>query len=495
MANERNPVSAALMHLFYQQGLFSEDGNSEQFPEELAMPTPSQPLSPKAGMPMTPEEWQRLKAGSSSSEQAAEEGSEVRAATNATSAVAGNGATAVTSTAAATSTPTTTVASVTIPTTTVATSAVTSNSTSSSSESSGIRALRARRAELVAKLQAGALQAENEALEGKVLKMQEDILTLQTEFKEMKDKFSERLDHLRLALEEQQAAAANADRRVVCTEDLIRFHEEQRRLMAGHWKLQCQKKDERIRWLNLQLTEYTVDWQRLGVQKQTEASLSHELYCLEDRHRKVIDIVESYSSEAEQLKAQLAKAKSEEEELAKAEAEAKASMSVKLSDSSRQLLESEALRDGLQKQLELRATLQKDHRSKQEDSAAEKPVEQTLKQHTCIWRDELDVRECQLQKITSQTEKTNIALHNAQVALASQRARHEEMKTRHSEAESRLREGERQRVQRQRRCQELRRVESHLTRLMEATLAQEAKTEGSVASNASSATLTQSNTI
>eukprot|EP00439_Symbiodinium_sp_Y106_P023032 s6137_g2.t2 len=179
---------------------------------------------------------------------------------------------------------------------------------------SRLRSLRTKRAELEAKLQAGALRAENEVLEDRVMRAQEelylgssraslgtcseqamsvlgisqDFLGLQAEFKSMKEQHNERLDSLRLALEEQQKDAEQADRRVVCAEDLVRFHQEQRRMMASHWKQQCQMKDRlagsdaKIRYLNLQLTEYTIDWQQLGVQRQTEASLSHEHYCLED---------------------------------------------------------------------------------------------------------------------------------------------------------------------------------------------------------------------
>merc|ERR1712187_330299 len=51
--------------------------------------------------------------------------------------------------------------------------------------------------------------------------------------------------------------------------------------------------------------------------------------------------------------------------------------------------------------------------------------------HTCIWRDELDVRECQLEKITAELDRSNNALHAAQAALTQQRERHEEMKNKH----------------------------------------------------------------
>ncbi|CAJ1424290.1 unnamed protein product, partial [Effrenium voratum] len=62
------------------------------------------------------------------------------------------------------------------------------------------------------------------------------------------------------------------------------------------------------------------------------------------------------------------------------------------------------------------------------------------REHRCIWRDELDVREGQLEKITAQLSRTDQALRSAQVALAEERAKHEEMKLQHGEAEALLRE-------------------------------------------------------
>ncbi|CAE7772089.1 RGLG2, partial [Symbiodinium pilosum] len=247
---------------------------------------------------------------------------------------------------------------------------------------------------------------------------------------------------------EQQKDAELADRRVVCAEDLVRFHQEQRRMMASHWKQQCQMKDERIRYLNLQLTEYTIDWQQLGVQRQTEASLSHEHYCLEDRHRHLLQTQRDLATETSRLEARLEEAKVEEVRLTDELRLAEAS----LDRASRQSCGMEAGLDAAEPRCVPRW----------------KDLVQAPKSHRCIWRDELDVRETQLEKITAQLERTDSALKGAQVALASQRAKHQEMKTRHGDAESKLRESERLRVQSQRRCQELGRAEAAMLRLLEA---------------------------
>lgn len=313
---------------------------------------------------------------------------------------------------------------------------------------SRLRSLRTRRAELESKLQAGALRAENEVLEDRVMRAQEDFLGLQAEFKAMKEQHNERLDSLRLALEEQQKDAEQADRRVVCAEDLVRFHQEQRRMMASHWKQQCQMKDERIRYLNLQLTEYTIDWQQLGVQRQTEASLSHEHYCLEDRHRHLLQTQRNLTAETSRLESCLQQANTEEARLT----EALRLAEVNLGEGCPQSPGSEET-----------AADVAEPRVQRWKELVEAP-----KSHRCIWRDELDVRESQLEKITAQLERTDTALRSAQVALATQRAKHQEMKTRHGDAESKLRESERLRVQSQRRCQELGRAEAAMLRLLEA---------------------------
>ncbi|CAE7314861.1 unnamed protein product [Symbiodinium natans] len=218
MENNRSNFPAALMHLFYyQQGLFAEEDTSSTWNLLGQVVSPTTPPLQPAETPPGVEELQ-IPRGESAEAGAPEE---------------------------------------------------------SEDRESRLRLLRTRRAELEAKLQAGALRAENEVLEDRVMRAQEDFLGLQAEFKTMKEQHNERLDALRVALEDQQKAAEQADRRVVCAEDLVRFHQEQRRMMASHWKQQCQMKDERIRYLNLQLTEYTVDWQQLGVQRQTEARLLH----------------------------------------------------------------------------------------------------------------------------------------------------------------------------------------------------------------------------
>jgi hypothetical protein len=335
-----------------------------------------------------------------------------------------------------------------------------SPSSPSYASNANIRALQQRRDDLKRRLEQEALQVENEDLSRRVLHMQEEFGQEQEAFQEMKASLGEQLGALDRQLEAQQAVTSAAQKRVICTEDLIRFFEEQRRLMAGHWKAQCQLKDERIRALNLQLTEYTIDWQRLGTQKQTEASLTHELQCLQDRHTELLVEHERRKHRREQLSESLAEMQ-ESEAREEEEARQAASSGQASSNSPRShVRELEACGAGLRCQLQL---LEERRRTRE----AETQQLETAWPHSCIWRDELDVRERQLEKITSQLDRTNSALHAAQAALASQRHHHEDMKRRHRDAEAELREDERIRVRLKREYLELKRAEADLRKATE----------------------------
>lgn len=316
------------------------------------------------------------------------------------------------------------------------------------STASNILALQQRRDELRRRLEKGpqSLQADNEALESQVLHMQEDFVALQNEFKDLKEGFSKELGDLDRQLEDQQAVTSAATKRVICTEDLIRFFEEQRRFMASHWKAQCQPKDEHIRSLNLQLTEYTTD---SSMMKQTDASLSHELHCLQDRHGELRSEHLRRLQQCDELAQDLAEAR-EAEAAESCEAEATAS-------AHGSLCQLEAQGAGLRSQLHL---LEDRRRSSQTEDVHP----ETTWSHTCIWRDELDIRESQLEKITLQLDRTNDALQAAQAALASQRLRHEEMKRQHRDAECQLRENERLHVRWRRECTYMRRAKAELAR-------------------------------
>lgn len=462
MVQELDDISTALMHLFYyQQGLFADEVNG------------SSTGSPRGGQ----EAIDSVALGSSPGGRRRQpQGAPTSPASSAASAAQG---TSQQGQQASQPPPPPSADELARSRVTGVSSSAGSVNAAATNRDGNIRALRARRAELEWRLETGALRAENEALESQVLHMQKDFVALQEEFRDMKERYGEQLAALDRQLEAQQAVTLSAEKRVVCTEDLVRFHEEQRRLMAGHWKAQCQLKDERIRYLNLQLTEYTIDWQHLGTQKQTEASLSHELECLQDRYRELSAEHLRRCKCQEQLVARLAESRAEAEELGaevgaeggdedallvSSAASSSTPVSQAASDFAR-LRELEATNDGLRSQLQLLQGWRSQHEAPAKSAA---PPQEMPWPHSCIWRDELDVRERQLEKITAQLDKTNNALHAAQAALASQRLRHEEMKRRHREAETELREDERARSRWRRECLELRRAEMELKRAVQA---------------------------
>lgn len=333
----------------------------------------------------------------------------------------------------------------------------------------GISILQARKADLKWRLESGMLQKENEALESQVRRMQEDFFALQEEIRQMKDRFGARLNSLGKALESQQTITSGAERRVICTEDLVRFYDEQRRLMAGHWKAECQRKDEKIRALNLQLTEYTTNWQQLGAKKQTEASLSHEMQCLQDRHDELSRCFQDSELCGRELCLRLAT-----ECLRNGAIVAQAPNSfVKLAASVRH---NEVANAQLRKRLRGLEDLRNNRANGDSASSSTAGLASAVSHfqvsskqrprwcHSCIWKDELDVRDDQLRKITEQWDRMNGALHAAQKALAQQRDRHEAMKIRHRDAEAELREGERSRARWQQQCMQLRQAHAELLR-------------------------------
>lgn len=325
-----------------------------------------------------------------------------------------------------------------------------------------VRALLARRSELQWRLETGILHKENEALTSQVLRMHEEENALEVDYKEMKDRFSEDVEALSRQLEAQQGITSAAERRVVCAEDLIRFHGDQRTQMQSHWKTQCQMKDERIHDLSMQLTDYRIDFQHVGTQKQTAASLSHELQCLEDRHGELRVDRAQRCAHGERLRTHLAELRAEAAELRTEETEVHGRLRPPAWPPPPSDIEVNGV--GLRSQLRLLCEWQKNLEARAPSGA------DVQWPHVCIWRDELDVRERQLEKITAQLDRTNNALHAAQAALTQQRARTEEMKSKHREAEAGLRQGEQRRAAWQQRCMEMRRAEAELRRVLETSM-------------------------
>lgn len=280
-----------------------------------------------------------------------------------------------------------------------------------------IAALRSRHRELDGSLE-GDVDDVNRTLESRVLHLQEDFVALQGSFKDMRDVFGHRIASLTRVLESEQEVALTAGQRAICKEDLVRFHGEQRRMMAGHWRSQCQAKDKEIHALNLQLTQYMVDWQQpLGKHRQTEQRRSHELQCLQDRYQELLCEGSRQQEQQEQTQQTLSESRADAQTLSEAEERVENSRLTSLGSRRATLL---AQLQFLEKRKSLTLT-------------------QPAFQHSCIWRDELAVREQQIAKIQFQSDRTGAAISDTQAELFLRRSRYEELRQEQRDAEVELR--------------------------------------------------------
>lgn len=284
--------------------------------------------------------------------------------------------------------------------------------------------------QLERRLQAGWLKDENEALEAQVLQMQEDFLALQEDFRCMKEYLGHRIAELGHELDKQTASVEGSERRSICLEDRVRFHDEQQGLITNYWQVQCDKKDESIKFFNRKLTEYTVDSQYLGVvEKRTEASISHEFQCLQDRHEKLQNEFDRRKNQQELL-SERRKATEQAIEDCKARVpwaqDSKSSTCSPLAYLDKMEAEHSALLWRLMTLRGVKASMEaveEEEAEEEEEQPADKPSSESWP-HVCIWRDELEVRAQQLEKITSQLGATNHSLHltNGELGRQSQSA-------------------------------------------------------------------------
>mmetsp|Transcript_48040 Transcript_48040/g.103515 ORF Transcript_48040/g.103515 Transcript_48040/m.103515 type:complete len:860 (-) Transcript_48040:418-2997(-) len=189
-------------------------------------------------------------------------------------------------------------------------------SAGSSARRERIRLLQERCQELTWKLEDGVLYAENEALGSQLMQTQMVFEALMTDFREMKERYHHRLDRLQKSLQAQQKVTQDAERRVLCAKDLVRFHDEQRRSIATHAKGICQAKDRTLRELDQQLSKLTVD-------PGGDVVTSHEVECIRSRHETLKQMHERGVSRLKQIRALLARKRAERQSLEAEVAQAK----------------------------------------------------------------------------------------------------------------------------------------------------------------------------
>eukprot|EP00931_Biecheleriopsis_adriatica_P108101 TRINITY_DN82436_c0_g1_i1.p1 TRINITY_DN82436_c0_g1~~TRINITY_DN82436_c0_g1_i1.p1 ORF type:complete len:433 (+),score=134.34 TRINITY_DN82436_c0_g1_i1:50-1300(+) len=137
--------------------------------------------------------------------------------------------------------------------------------------------LKAHCEELEARLRQDALSFENEALEVQLAQMQDDYAKLQEEFRSMREYFGRRITDMNAQLEERARMAMSAEGHADCLRDLLNFHEDNGKLAGSYWRAQCEKRDDSIRFLSLKLKEYTVPSAEYRARQRAEGSASSML--------------------------------------------------------------------------------------------------------------------------------------------------------------------------------------------------------------------------
>ncbi|CAL1162112.1 unnamed protein product [Cladocopium goreaui] len=114
-------------------------------------------------------------------------------------------------------------------------------------------------AELEQLLRSDPLSFENEALEVQLQQIHADHAQLLEELKGTREFYGRRINDMTSQLEDRSRATCTAQGHADCLGDLLLFHEDNGTLAGSYWRTQCVKRDDSIRFLSLKLQEYTVN--------------------------------------------------------------------------------------------------------------------------------------------------------------------------------------------------------------------------------------------
>lgn len=232
-----------------------------------------------------------------------------------------------------------------------------------------------------------------------ILQMQDDFFALQDDFRRLKDFLGKRISDLEKQLEKQQARAEKAECQVIFLEDQVRFYEDQADMIAGHWKAVAGEKEASAKFLELRLVEISSD-------KKDKTPSQQEHICLQGRHQELAARFESLQTAKHSLDEKMEACTLENIDLkVRLERFEKTDQTSQPDDSAwvEQLeRENAALRAQLQLLEQQQAALRK------EEEAAPECV------HKCIWKDQLEVRVGQLERLSSQLDQTYLAYHKGQ---------------------------------------------------------------------------------
>lgn len=113
-------------------------------------------------------------------------------------------------------------------------------------------------ADLEERLQEEPLSFQVKMLQVQLEQMQDDYSSLQDDFRSMREYYSKRIADMQAQLEERARRASSAEGHADCLQGLLSFHEDNGLLAGSYWQAQCEKRDDSIRFLTLKLQEYTV---------------------------------------------------------------------------------------------------------------------------------------------------------------------------------------------------------------------------------------------
>ncbi|CAJ1362272.1 unnamed protein product [Effrenium voratum] len=108
------------------------------------------------------------------------------------------------------------------------------------------------------RLRQDSLSFENEALEVQLMQIEDDHAQLREELRSTREFYARRIAEMTAELEDRARVTCTAKGHADCLGALLVFHEDNGRLAGSYWQAQCEKRDDSIRFLSLKLQEYTV---------------------------------------------------------------------------------------------------------------------------------------------------------------------------------------------------------------------------------------------
>lgn len=182
-------------------------------------------------------------------------------------------------------------------------------------------------------------------------------------------KYDEKCSQCELQVKKQRHATEKAEIRAIYSEDKAKFYEDQNKLLLYYWQGQCEKKDHSIKFLNSKLLELQKD--------SSNSSIQHEYECLKDRH--------------EELTRRWTRSETRKKNLEK---------------------NIQNVEKNIEENIDVEKNIEENTEKNLEKEKKEKEIIETSEYtHKCIWKDQLEIRVSQLERLSS-TFDTIYSEHN-----------------------------------------------------------------------------------